>query len=110
MTNRRRGVGLTPMETRRDVIVNAALLAEELGYESFAVAEGWGWDSISLLTELALRTRSIRLGSGVLSVWGRSPATLAMSAATLHHVSGGRFDLGLGASSRALAEGFHDVP
>ena len=52
----------------------------------------------------------MRLASGVLSVWGRSPATLAMTAATLHHVSAGRFDLGLGASTRALVEGFHDVP
>jgi alkanesulfonate monooxygenase SsuD/methylene tetrahydromethanopterin reductase-like flavin-dependent oxidoreductase (luciferase family) len=33
-----------------------------------------------------------------------------MTAATLYHLSGGRFDLGLGASTRALAEGFHDVP
>ena len=64
MTNRRRGVGLTPMETRRDVILKAALLAEELGYEVFSVAEGWGWDSVPILTELALRTRRIRLASG----------------------------------------------
>ena len=45
-----------------------------------------------------------------MSIWGRSPATLAMTAATLRDISGGRFDLGLGASTRALAEGFHDVP
>ena len=40
----RRGVGLTPMETRRDVIVRAAVLADELGYEIFALPEGWGLD------------------------------------------------------------------
>ena len=106
----RRGVGLTPMETRRDVIVRAAVLADELGYEVFAVPEGWGLDSAPVLTEIALRTSRIRLASGVLSVWGRTPATLAMTAATLHQVSGGRYILGLGASTRALAEGFHDVP
>src|SRR5262252_4765438 len=110
MTNRRRAIGLTPMETRRDVITRAALLAEELGYEMFSVAEGWGLDSIPVLTEIALRTQRIRLGSGILSVWGRSPATLAMTAATLHDMSEGRFVLGLGASTRALAEGFHDAP
>lgn len=106
----RRGVGLTPMETRRDVIVRAAVLADELGYEVFSVPEGWGLDSTPVLTEIALRTSRIRLASGVLSVWGRSPATLAMTAATLHQVSEGRYILGLGASTRALAEGFHDVP
>jgi alkanesulfonate monooxygenase SsuD/methylene tetrahydromethanopterin reductase-like flavin-dependent oxidoreductase (luciferase family) len=106
----RRGVGLTPMETRRDVIVRAAVLADELGYESFGVPEGWGLDSTPLLTEIALRTSRIKVASAILSVWGRTPATLAMTAATLHEVSGGRYALGLGASTRALAEGFHDTP
>ena len=68
----RRGVGLTPMETRRDVIVRAAVLADQLGYETFAVPEGWGLDSVPVLTEIALRTTAIRLASGVLSVWGRT--------------------------------------
>jgi alkanesulfonate monooxygenase SsuD/methylene tetrahydromethanopterin reductase-like flavin-dependent oxidoreductase (luciferase family) len=98
------------METRRDVIVRAAVLADELGYETFAVPEGWGLDSTPVLTEIALRTERIQVASAVLSVWGRTPATLAMTAATLHQVSGGRYVLGLGASTRALAEGFHDIP
>ena len=106
----RRGVALTPMETRRDVIVRAAVLADQLGYETFAVPEGWGLDSVPVLTEIALRTATVRLVSGVMSVWGRTPATLAMTAATLHQVSGGRYVLGLGASTQALTEGFHDVP
>jgi alkanesulfonate monooxygenase SsuD/methylene tetrahydromethanopterin reductase-like flavin-dependent oxidoreductase (luciferase family) len=109
MTAGRRGVGLTPMETRREVIVRAAVLADELGYEIFALPEGWGLDSAPVLTEIALRTARIGLASGVLSVWGRTPATLAMTAATLHQVSGGRYVLGLGASTKALAEGFHDT-
>jgi alkanesulfonate monooxygenase SsuD/methylene tetrahydromethanopterin reductase-like flavin-dependent oxidoreductase (luciferase family) len=106
----RRGVGLTPMETRRDVIVRAAVLADELGYEIFALPEAWGLDSAPVLTEIALRTDRINLASAVLSVWGRTPATLAMTAATLHQVSGGRYVLGLGTSTQALAEGFHDTP
>src|SRR5262249_55059596 len=109
VTSGRRGVGLTPMETRRDVIVRAAVLADELGYEIFAVPEGWGLDSAPLLTEIALRTARINLASGVLSVWGRTPATLAMTAAPLRPVCAGRYVLGLGASTKALAEGFHDT-
>jgi len=106
----RRGVALTPMETRRSVIVRAAQVADELGYEVIAVPEGWGLDSSALLAEIALGTRSIRIASGVLSIWSRTPATLAMTAATLHQISGGRYVLGLGASTAALTEGFHDVP
>ena len=105
----RRGVAVTPMEIRRDVIVRAAALADELGYEFFSVAEGWGLDSTVLLAELAAATRRITLVAGVLSVWSRSPATIAMTAATLHRLSGGRFVLGLGASTRQLVEGWHDL-
>jgi alkanesulfonate monooxygenase SsuD/methylene tetrahydromethanopterin reductase-like flavin-dependent oxidoreductase (luciferase family) len=109
MSTRRRGVALTPMETRYDIILGTAQLADELGYEAFALPEGWGLDATLLLCEAASRTRRIKLVSGILSVWGRTPGTLAMTAATLHRLSGGRFVLGLGASTRALVEGFHDV-
>jgi alkanesulfonate monooxygenase SsuD/methylene tetrahydromethanopterin reductase-like flavin-dependent oxidoreductase (luciferase family) len=110
MTAPRRGVALTPMETRRDVILRTARLADQLGYETFSLPEGWGLDSATVLTEIALLTRRIKLVSGVFSIWSRTPATLAMTAATLHQISDGRFVLGLGASTRALTEGFHDVP
>jgi alkanesulfonate monooxygenase SsuD/methylene tetrahydromethanopterin reductase-like flavin-dependent oxidoreductase (luciferase family) len=103
-------VGLTPMETRRDVVLHVATRAEQLGYAAVFVAEGWGHDASVLLAEIAVRTTRIGLGTGVLNVWGRSPATLAMLAAGLDELSGGRFTLGLGAGSPALAEGLHDVP
>ena len=57
----RRGVALTPMETRRDVIVRTAMLADELGYETFGLPEGWGLDAGPVLTEIALRTSRVRL-------------------------------------------------
>jgi hypothetical protein len=41
MTSERRGVSLTPMEVRHGVILDAARLADELGYEVISVAEGW---------------------------------------------------------------------
>jgi len=111
LTGRRElGVGLTPMETRRDVVLHVASRAEELGYSSFSLAEGWGHDAGVLLAEIATRTSRITLGTGVLNVWGRSPATIAMLATSLAEVSGGRFVLGLGAGSPQLAEGLHDVP
>ena len=109
MTTQRRGVALTPMENRHDIILRTAQLADQLGYEAFALPEGWGLDATLLLTEAASRTRRIKLVAGILSVWGRTPGTLAMTAATLYRLSGGRFVLGLGPSTSALVEGFHDV-
>ena len=110
MANQRRGIALTPMETRRKVIVEMAILADDLGYELFSVPEGWGFDSTLVLTEIALKTRQITVMSGILSVWGRTAGTIAMNAATLADISNGRYVLGLGASTKALVEGFHAVP
>src|SRR5262245_39553837 len=110
MTRPRRGIALTPMETRREIILSTARLADELGFELVSVPEGWGHDSSLLLAELAASTSRIRLVAGVFSIWGRTPATIAMTAATLYRMSEGRFILGLGASTKALAEGFHGVP
>ena len=103
------GIGLTPLETRRDVILHVARRAEQLGYDAFLLAEGWGHDAGVLLAEVASQTDRIHIGTGVLNVWSRSAATIAMMATSLSEMSGGRFSLGLGVGSPPLAEGFHDV-
>ena len=97
------------METRRSFIVEAAQLADELGYHSVQVPEAWGMDSTVVLTEIALATKKIRPMSAILSVWGRTAATIAMNSATLLDVSDGRYVLGIGVSTPELAKGFHDV-
>ncbi|WP_445182761.1 LLM class flavin-dependent oxidoreductase [Pseudonocardia sp. Cha107L01] len=102
-------VGITPLETRREVVLHLATRAEELGYTAFFVAEAWGHDVSVLLTEIAIRTSRIQLGTGVLNIWGRSAGSIAMLASSLAELSGGRFVLGLGAGSPQLAEGLHDV-
>jgi alkanesulfonate monooxygenase SsuD/methylene tetrahydromethanopterin reductase-like flavin-dependent oxidoreductase (luciferase family) len=104
------GVSLMPLENRRADIVRLAIEAERRGYAGFFLPETWAHDVTVLLAEAAVRTERIGLGTGILSVWGRTPGTLAMAAATLHDVSGGRFTLGLGASTAQLVEGLHDVP
>jgi alkanesulfonate monooxygenase SsuD/methylene tetrahydromethanopterin reductase-like flavin-dependent oxidoreductase (luciferase family) len=103
------GVGFTPFETRTDVIVRVARHAEEIGLDRVDVAEGWTHDSLILLAELAARTSRIALGTSIISVWGRTPATMALGAAGLQRCSEGRFSLGIGAGSPPLAEGFHGV-
>ena len=103
------GVGFTPFETRTDVIVRVARHAEGIGLDRVDVAEGWTHDSMIVLAELAAQTSRIKLGTGIVSVWGRTPATIALGATGLQRLSGGRFSLGIGAGSPPLAEGFHGV-
>ena len=91
----------------RKKYVKAAILADRLGYDSFWLPEAWGYEAFSLLTEIALRTKRIKLGTGIINVFSRSPALIAMQAATIDEISGGRFILGLGTSAKRVVEGLH---
>jgi alkanesulfonate monooxygenase SsuD/methylene tetrahydromethanopterin reductase-like flavin-dependent oxidoreductase (luciferase family) len=110
MTRSRLGVSVMPLENRHAVFAGLATAADRLGYEAVGLPESWSYDMTVILAEAAARTRRVTLSTGILSVWGRSPATIAMAASTLWTVSGGRFVLGLGASTAQLVEGLHDVP
>ena len=110
MTDRIRiGVGVTPFHTDAEASIRLAQRAEELGYGRFGTAEGWTHDAVVLLTEIAAVTERIGLATAVLPVWSRTPAAIAMAAASLQRASGGRFSLGLGASSPPLVEGLHGL-
>jgi alkanesulfonate monooxygenase SsuD/methylene tetrahydromethanopterin reductase-like flavin-dependent oxidoreductase (luciferase family) len=104
------GIGFTPFEDRLDVIDRVTDHAEQRGLAFVSVAEAMSLDATVVLARMAQRTQRIGLRTGVLSVWSRTPATLAMTAATLQRQSAGRFVLGLGASTPPITEGFHGLP
>jgi len=110
MTRNGIGVSIMPLDNRREFLVATAVEADRLGYDAFFLPETWALDVTVVLAEAAVKTHQITLGTGIVSIWGRSAGTLAMSAATLASLSGGRFVLGLGASTPQLAEGLHDIP
>jgi F420-dependent oxidoreductase-like protein len=83
---------------------------EAAGLDVLFVTEAYSFDSVSQLGFLAARTERLELVSAIFNVYSRSPALLAMTAAGLDHVSGGRFTLGIGASGPQVVEGFHGVP
>jgi len=84
--------------------------AERLGYDSVWTAEAYGSDAVTPLAYLAGRTERIKLGSAIMQMPARTPAMTAMTAATLDHLSGGRFLLGLGVSGPQVVEGWHGRP
>jgi alkanesulfonate monooxygenase SsuD/methylene tetrahydromethanopterin reductase-like flavin-dependent oxidoreductase (luciferase family) len=104
------GVAFTPFEGRLEVIDQVTAHAERHGLDFVSVAEAMSLAAPIVLARLAERTRRIGLRTGVLSVWSRTPATLAMTAAELQRQSSGRFVLGLGASTPPVTEGFHGQP
>jgi 5,10-methylenetetrahydromethanopterin reductase len=92
-----------------DESVDIALRTESLGYDSLWVPELWGASSVVRLAELAVRTDEIELGTAIMNVFSRTPAVLAMTAATLNELSDGRFSLGVGTSTQKAVEDLHGM-
>lgn len=90
-------------------VVELANRAESLDYHSVWVAELQGPNGFMTLGQIAAETSDIGLGTGVVNVYSRTPALIAMSVATLDQLSGGRTLLGLAASSKATIEEWHGM-
>ena len=92
-----------------DSIVEFAQFAEEQGYDSVWMPELQGLDAFMVLSQIAGRTTDVGLGTGIVNVYSRTPALLAMSAATLDQQSDGRTILGLAASSKVTIQEWHGM-
>ncbi|MBA3653530.1 MAG: LLM class F420-dependent oxidoreductase [Actinobacteria bacterium] len=89
--------------------VDGLVALEKAGLDIVWVAEAYGFDGVSLMGYIAARTETVQIGSGILPIYSRTPTLLAMTAAGVDALSGGRCILGLGASGPQVIEGFHGV-
>jgi F420-dependent oxidoreductase-like protein len=83
---------------------------EKAGLDMVWVAEAYGFDGVSAMGYLAAITEQVEIAAGILPLYSRTPALLAMTAAGLDALSDGRFVMGLGASGPQVIEGWHGVP
>ncbi len=83
---------------------------EKAGLDEVWVGEAYSFDAVSAMGYLAAKTERVTIASGILNIYSRTPALIAMTAAGLDSLSKGRFMLGLGASGPQVVEGFHAVP
>ncbi|MFD3686376.1 LLM class F420-dependent oxidoreductase [Nocardiopsis sp. NPDC058631] len=90
--------------------VDRVVELEKAGLDTVWVAEAYGFDSPTLMGYIAARTETVNIGSAILPMYTRTPTLIAMTAAGLDDLSGGRAVLGLGASGPQVIEGFHGVP
>ena len=88
--------------------LHLACVLEDLGYGGLWATEVAGHDAVALLAAMATQTSRLRLGTAIIPCATRSPALLAMGAATLAHLAPGRSTVGLGVSSPGIIQGWHD--
>lgn len=77
--------------------------------DSIWIPETWGMENFSMMSAVANNTKNQKIGSSIINIYSRSPATIAMGAATTDTLSDGRIILGLGTSSVPIVEDFHGI-
>ena len=90
-----------------DSALDRVRLAERLGYHSVYTTHVAGRDSLTLLAAYATVSQSIRIGTGVLPIYSRTPAATAQQAVTIDEISAGRLTLGIGVSHRVTVENWY---
>ena len=87
--------------------VDQIAAAEELGFDSIWTSEAYGSDCFTPLAWWGSQTSRVKLGTAITQISARTPASTAMTAITLDHLSGGRVVLGLGVSGPQVVEGWY---
>ncbi|MDG5821470.1 LLM class flavin-dependent oxidoreductase [Natronococcus sp. A-GB7] len=102
-------LGLVIPRTGEHDPTDLAIEAEAQGYDSVWMGELWGTSSVVKLSEIAARTDEVEIGTAIVNVFSRTPAVLAMTAATLDQVSDGRASMGVGTSTPTAVENVHGM-
>ena len=84
-------------------IVELSPVIEAAGFGAFWEGESNSTDPLILLSGIAVRSRTLKLGTAIYHIFGRSAVTLGIQAATLQDMSGGRLLLGLGVANKTIA-------
>ena len=98
------GVWFAPEAIPSAEVASAAQLMEELGYETFWLAETFGRDPFALAAHLGAHTQTLKLATGIANIFHRHPGAMKQAANTVAEQTGGRFLLGLGISSPQIVE------
>jgi 5,10-methylenetetrahydromethanopterin reductase len=96
--------------TTPSALVARAVDAEALGFTSLWVPQTPFFDALTALAAVALRTSAIELGTGVVPIQTRHPATMAQQALSVAELAGDRVTLGIGATHKPVSEGWWGVP
>jgi len=91
--------------------VNQVLECSEIlshtNVDTIWIPETWGMENFSTLSAVSQKASDPKIGSSIINIFSRSPASIAMGAATVDILSKGRLILGLGTSSTPIVEDFH---
>ena len=105
------GLGIGPLGAPGgERMVELAKESENLGYDTIWCPEIYGADCFTPLTWVGAHTSKINLGTSIMQISARTPASAAMHAGALDYLSNGRLILGIGVSGPQVVEGWYGQP
>ncbi len=84
-------------------IVDLSPAIEAAGFGAFWKGESNSTDPFVLISAIGARTNTLKLGTAIYHIYGRSAVTLGIQSATLQDLTGGRLLLGLGVANKTIA-------
>lgn len=88
-------------------LLNCAQKLSKRDVEAVWVPETWGMENFAMLSAISQKIDSAKIGSSIINIYSRSPALIAMGAATIDAISNKRLILGLGTSSIPIVQDLH---
>jgi 5,10-methylenetetrahydromethanopterin reductase len=103
------GYNIGTLLSVKSILCFAKKVEEKTNVHSLWVPESWGREAFVSLGALSQVTNKVKLGTGIVNIHSRTPATVAMAISTLDILSNNRSILGLGVSTPALVENWHGI-
>ncbi len=103
------GFSIGSLLNLKNVIDFSANADKQPHIDSLWVPESWGKEAFSTLGAISQITKKVKLGTSIINIYSRTPATIAMGAISIDNLSNNRMIIGLGASTHAIVENFHGI-
>ncbi|MBA3750801.1 MAG: LLM class flavin-dependent oxidoreductase [Nitrosopumilus sp.] len=101
------GFSMGSLLKTKNVIDFSSKIDELEHIDSLWIPETWGREAFSILGAMTQVTKRVKLGTSIINIYSRTPATIAMGAISIDNLSNNRMIIGLGASTAAIVENLH---
>jgi 5,10-methylenetetrahydromethanopterin reductase len=93
----------------REILDFTSIVDKNENIHSIWAPESWGKEVFSTLGAISQVTNRVKLGTSIVNIYSRTPATIGMGGITLDTLSNKRAILGLGSSTSVLVENLHGI-
>lgn len=103
------GFSIGSLLKSKDILKFASIVDKNENIHSIWAPESWGKEVFSTLGAISQVTNRVKIGTSIVNIYSRTPATIGMGGITLDNLSNKRAILGLGSSTSVLVENLHGI-